>query len=350
MASRQKEEHLRLVIDTIPTMAWSVRPDGAVDFVNQRSLDYTGLSLEEALADSNGIVHPEDRPKVMEKWLSNMAAGEHFEDEMRLLRADGEYRWFLVRTVPLRNEKGNIVKWYGTSTDVNDLKHAENALRGSGVQLQALTRRLVELQETERKDLAREMHDRIGPTLTALSINLQLIEDALPPALRHSLAATLADSRAQVSEAATAMRDVMGELRPHELDDHGLPPALGRYADQFSARAGIAAMVRVGAPYERAALDVEIALFRIAQEALNNVAKHAGANSVVISLEYLGTEYVMSIVDDGIGFGASDVPVDRVRPKLGMVTMRERAEAVGGRLSIEPNPIGGTRLTVRVPK
>src|SRR2546425_2093637 len=130
-ALRQSEDRLRLVINTIPTMAWSLLPDGAVDFVNERWLEYTGLSLEEALEEANRIVHPQDLPRVMEKWIVDVAAAEPSEDEMRLRRADGEYRWFLVRTVPLRDEQGNIVKWYGTSTDIEDRKRAEDALRES---------------------------------------------------------------------------------------------------------------------------------------------------------------------------------------------------------------------------
>ncbi|HEX9197916.1 MAG TPA: PAS domain-containing protein, partial [Acidobacteriaceae bacterium] len=112
--SRQDEDRLRLVIDTIPTMAWTVLPDGTVDFVNQRWLEYTGLTLEDALEQPTSTVHPEDLPGVVEKWFVNMAAGEPYESEMRLRRADGEYRWFLIRTVPLRDGQGNIVKWYGT--------------------------------------------------------------------------------------------------------------------------------------------------------------------------------------------------------------------------------------------
>jgi PAS domain S-box-containing protein len=126
--SEEKEDNLRLVIDTIPTMVWSVLPSGAIDFVNQRWLEYMGLSLEGALADATGIVHPEDLPRVMEKWLTDMAVGKQCEDEMRLRCADGEYRCFLVRTVPLRNERGNIVKWYGSSTDIEDRKRAEDAI------------------------------------------------------------------------------------------------------------------------------------------------------------------------------------------------------------------------------
>src|SRR6266446_1041324 len=129
--SRQNEDRLRLVIDTIPTMAWSLLPDGTVDFVNERWLEYTGLSFAEALEEAIQIVHPEDLPSVMERWLVDKAAGNPSEYEMRLRRADGEYRWFLVRTVPLRDEQGNIVKWFGTSTDIEDRKRAEDALRES---------------------------------------------------------------------------------------------------------------------------------------------------------------------------------------------------------------------------
>jgi PAS domain S-box-containing protein len=151
------EERLRLIIDTIPTMAWSVRPDGVVDFVNQRSLDYAGLSLEEYLKGPTSAIHPEDFPRVMEKWLADMAAGKPSEDEMRLRRVDGEYRWFLVRTAPLRDEQGNVVKWYGVSIDIEDRKWAEEAVRSSereqrhiAAQLDNERARLVEAQEVAK--------------------------------------------------------------------------------------------------------------------------------------------------------------------------------------------------------
>lgn len=130
-ALRKSEDGLRIVIDTIPAMAWSVLPDGAVDFLNQRWLDYAGVSLEQYIEAPMRAIYPEDTPRALEKWLAAMAAGEPYEDEMRLRRADGEYRWFLIRTVPLRDERGNIVKWYGTSTDIEDRKRAEDALRDS---------------------------------------------------------------------------------------------------------------------------------------------------------------------------------------------------------------------------
>ena len=123
---KRAEDRARLIINTIPMMAWSVRADGAVDFVNQRWLDYTGLTLEEEIESPNRAVHPEDLPRIMKKWLEDMAVGDSFEDELRLQRADGEYRWFLVRTDPLRDQQGNVVKWYGLSIDIEERKRAES--------------------------------------------------------------------------------------------------------------------------------------------------------------------------------------------------------------------------------
>ena len=151
---KRAEDRVRLIIDTLPMMVWTLRPDGVVDFVNQRWVDYTGLSLEEEIREPTRVVYPEDLPRVIERWLANMAAGEPSEDEMRLRRADGEYRWFLVRTAPLRDEQGNVVKWYGVSIDIEDRKQAEEALRSTeseqrhiAAQLERERARLVEAQE-----------------------------------------------------------------------------------------------------------------------------------------------------------------------------------------------------------
>jgi len=122
---KRAEDRIRLIIDTMPMMAWTVRSDGAVDFVNRRWVDYTGLSLEEEIENPTRVVHPEDLPRVMEKWVTDMSTGQQSEDEMRLRGADGEYRWFLVRTVPLRDQQGNLIKWYGLSIDIEHRKRAE---------------------------------------------------------------------------------------------------------------------------------------------------------------------------------------------------------------------------------
>src|SRR5712692_2647134 len=123
---QQSEDRLRLVIDTIPAHVWSTRADGSVDFVNRRWLDTTGLTMEHALgSDWASVVHPDDLARYADKWRSALAAGEPTESEVRLRRPDGNYRWWLTRAVPLRDELGNIVKWYGTAIDIEDRKRAD---------------------------------------------------------------------------------------------------------------------------------------------------------------------------------------------------------------------------------
>src|SRR6266850_2309761 len=124
------KDQLRLVIDTIPGLVWSALPDGSRDFLNQRWLEYTGLSLEEGLGRGwQAAIHPEDRARLVDEWRAALAAGKPLETEERVRRADGEYRWFLLRAVPLRDKLGNIVKWYGTSTEIEERKRAEEVLR-----------------------------------------------------------------------------------------------------------------------------------------------------------------------------------------------------------------------------
>jgi len=127
---KNSENRLRTIIETIPALAWSARPDGSAEFFNRRWLDYSGLSAEEA-SDWGWTValHPEDRDRLMDYWRRLLASREAGEIEGRLRRLDGEYRWFLFRASPLRNDSGRIVKWYGTNTDIEGRKRAEEALR-----------------------------------------------------------------------------------------------------------------------------------------------------------------------------------------------------------------------------
>jgi PAS domain S-box-containing protein len=123
---KKSEDQLRIIIDTIPTLAWCTLPDGSAEFINQRWLDYMGLSAEEARDWGWRVaIHDEDSTELVETWRAAVATGEPFEAEARLRRADGEYRWFLFRAVPLRDELGNIIQWYGTNTDIEDRKQAE---------------------------------------------------------------------------------------------------------------------------------------------------------------------------------------------------------------------------------
>jgi PAS domain S-box-containing protein len=128
----QAETELRLALDTIPALAWSAGPDGSADFVNRGWTEYTSLSLEDTKGSGwSSRIHRDDRDKFVDKFLKAVAAGTPYEDEGRIRRADGQYRWFLVRGTPFRDESGNIVRWYGTCTDIEDRRRAEEALRDS---------------------------------------------------------------------------------------------------------------------------------------------------------------------------------------------------------------------------
>src|ERR1035438_9239649 len=133
LAQAQKSEaQLRLIIDSIPVPAWSSRADGATDFVNQRWLDYTGITAEEAMGWGWKVVsHPDDLHANAEYWRSVLASPGEREVEGRLRRFDGTYRWFLFRVCPLRDESGNVAKWYGTCIDIEDRKRAADAVRAS---------------------------------------------------------------------------------------------------------------------------------------------------------------------------------------------------------------------------
>jgi PAS domain S-box-containing protein len=128
---KKSEDRLRLVIDTIPTLVWRAGPEGSPDFLNQPALDYTGLSLEQAETGWPRAFHPDDKKGMLVKWSAIRASGKRGGLEARLRRFDGEYRWFLFEAEPLRDEAGNIVKWYGSATDIEDRKRTEVALRES---------------------------------------------------------------------------------------------------------------------------------------------------------------------------------------------------------------------------
>ncbi len=229
-----------------------------------------------------------------------------------------------------------------------DLRESEQALQASTQQLQAMSRRLVDVQESERRDLARELHDRVGQDLTALSITLDILSTQLAGSGNATVSKRLDDAAQLLESTSGTIENVMSELRPPMLDDYGLLPALQWYATQFSGRTGIEVKVRGEEAVARLPQAREIALFRITQEALNNVAKHAHAVSVEIGVEHAAGSLTLSIADDGIGL-ESPAPGSAKRQGLGMVTMRERTQSVGGEFAIASSAGEGTRVVVRVP-
>ncbi len=211
---KSAEDRVRLIIDTLPTMVWTLQPDGAVDFVNQRWMDYTGLALKEEIDEPTRPIHPEDLPRVMEKWLPDFAAGEASEDEIRLRRSDGEYRWFLVRTAPLRDEQGNVVKWYGISIDIEDRRRAEDDLRRQKEILQKIFDNVPAMigfvgPDGKIKLANREWERTLGWTLEEVLVqDLDVFAELYPdPKYRQEVLNFVFESNAEWADFRTRVRD-----------------------------------------------------------------------------------------------------------------------------------------------
>lgn len=219
----------------------------------------------------------------------------------------------------------------------------EASLRGTAARLQGLARRLVEAEELERHRIAAELHDRVGQALSALNINLD-VALGMVPGEQVEVRMRLADSLALVENMLLTIENLMAELRPPLLDEYGLGAALGAYAQKYARRTGTRVVVDDALEGGRALRpEAAIALFRVAQEALANVAKHAAARNVRIGLRREDGGVVLEVDDDGRGF---DTAAQAAGVRWGMTTMRERAAAVGGRLEVHSTLGGGTGVRV----
>ncbi len=225
---------------------------------------------------------------------------------------------------------------------------AEKALEEHARQLRAMSRQLLEVQENERRLLARELHDSVGQELTALSLNLGMIRSALPPDAPAALRARLEDSQHLLEDTTRHLRHVMMALRPPGLDELGLLAALKHHAQRVAQRSGFRLVVHGTEPRPRLDPMVEIALFRIAQEALNNTVKHAQATDITLAVEGTADQVRLSVTDNGRGFDPQRKAPASAAGGMGMTTMRERAEAVGAALDIQSHPGRGTTITIDV--
>jgi len=217
-------------------------------------------------------------------------------------------------------------------------------------QLRTLAVRLTEAEETERQRLARELHDQVGRNLTALSINLSFMRMQMSEKTADVVYSRLDDSLAIIGQTAECIRNVMADLRPPVLDNHGIIAALRWYGAQVASRSGVAITVQGEEPVPRLAPLAETALFRIAQEALTNVIKHAQATQVTINLEPDGRTVRLTVADNGLGFDPAHLAVPEDHRGWGLLSVAERARAVGGYCCVESRPGRGTRVVAEVPR
>jgi two-component system sensor histidine kinase UhpB len=218
-------------------------------------------------------------------------------------------------------------------------------LEENAVELQQLSRRLLQAQEEERHRLARDLHDEAAQALTSLLVHLRLLERAHTP---DEAQARVQELRELTAQALDDVRRVALDLRPTILDDLGLGPALEWRVDEFGRADGVRATVTINKLERRLPRETELALYRVGQEALSNVVKHADARTVSVRLSQTNGDVTLEIVDDGRGFDPEHPHAGKA-PGLGLVGMQERMAMVGGRLVIETTPGQGAKILARAP-
>jgi two-component system, NarL family, sensor histidine kinase UhpB len=297
-------------------------------------------------------VHPEDRDRVTTSIQKVAEAnGQHWSGEYRFRRQDGSYATVLDRGYIVRDSSGKPARLVGGLSDVSEQRMAERALENSRQQLRALAARVQSSREEERARVAREIHDDLGQILTAIKMNLDWLERHIEEGGRDaSLNPQLervVESGEMIETAMQSVQRIAEDLRPAVLDHLGLSEALKEEVRRFQERSSVVCTLDLPGEELSTPAETAVVIFRIAQEALTNVARHAHAANVSISLTVKDGRLTMTIQDDGQGIQSEALTDSR---SLGLLGMTERAVAVGGRVSVAPASPQGTRVTLELPE
>jgi two-component system sensor histidine kinase UhpB len=342
---RESEERLTLALAGAQEGVWDwnlVTGDVVYSRRWKQMLGYADDEIEPHVRAWERLLHPDDRARAQEVNDSVARGAESYEGEFRLRHKEGHYVQVLSRGFPVRREPGGpVTRIVGTHFDLTERRQAEAERART-----ELLSRLVFAQEDERRRIAREMHDQFGEQLTALSRGIDAIKQASSgsPELVPHVAALEKISRQLDRD----VDQLVWQLRPTALDDLGLRAALANYVQDWSRRVNIPAELHVsGLVDDRLAPDIETTLYRVAQEALTNAAKHSQATRVDVILERQGDAVLLIVEDDGIGFEASE----KKEPSgdgFGLLGMQERASLVGAAVEIESTPGKGTTIFLRM--
>jgi signal transduction histidine kinase len=261
-----------------------------------------------------------------------------FQMEQRLRRHDGEYRWTVSRGVPRYNADGSCVGYIGTAADVTERKLAEEALS-------SVSQKLIEAHEEERTRIARELHDDVNQRLGFLSVSLGYLKHGLP-ASATDLAQEIGGIADQLAELVADIQAISHRLHSSKLELLGLEAAAAGFCEEVSTRQGIHVNIHVENVPKELPSDVSLCLYRVLQEALQNVVKHSVSRHADVSLSGHVDTIDLTVTDSGAGFHADEAMRGH---GLGLISMQERLKAVGGRLSIHSERGRGTTIHAVAP-
>ncbi|MCS6818170.1 MAG: ATP-binding protein [Blastocatellia bacterium] len=358
------KDQLRLLIDTIPGLVWSSLPDGSVEFLNQRWLDYTGLSPEPGLDWVERVVHPDDRARFADEWGAALATGNPLETETRLRRADGEYRWLLVRAVPLRDKNGKVLKWYGIGTDIEDRKRAEEALRKSQSELAYVTR--VMTMGALAASIAHEINQPLAAIVTNASACLRWLA-ADPPNLTEASEAARRIIR-DGNRASEVIRGIRAFLRKSEtvktrLDINQLIQEVAHMTRSEAERIGATIRLELAADLPLVWGDRVQLQQVILNLVINGIESLAAVTErprqvYISSGLYESDKVLVTVQDSGIGIPQEELEkifdaFYTTKPQglgMGLAISRSIVEDHGGRLWAVPNDGPGATFQFTLPK
>jgi PAS domain S-box-containing protein len=341
-ALRESEERYRKVVEDQTEVICRYLPDGTMIFVNEVYCRFFGKSEAELSGLSwHPVAHPDDIPMIEEKLSSLSPSNPVVTIENRVYAADGSEHWMQFVNRAFYGDDGKLQEIQSVGRDISARKLAEQELAASRAQLHALLAANDHVREAQRKEMAREIHDQLGSSLTSIGFRVDALNRQLGDA--PQLADEVARIKSLVSQASLAARNICDRLRPPALDDLGLIPTCRWYLQDWSGLAGVQAKGRFGPLRAELSEQLSTDLFRVFQELLTNVAKHSGASSVRVSISCTAHALRLQVVDDGGGFGA-----EQTIHGYGLAGIRERMARHGGELTIKSEP-GATAVTIAVP-
>ena len=345
---RESELRLRALAANIPGMVFRLTRTGEADwrflYVSDGAAAVLGIQGAELLSQPQcffDMVPEPDRDRLVEALRASAGTLGAVNWEGRVLTPAADQKWVNLRSSTRRSEAGGVV-WDGALFNITQSKETELELRRSRSQLADLSAHLESAKEEERERIARDIHDELGGTLVAVKFEVARLAAKAPAEL--SVHARRASEL--VDDAIATAGRVARELRPGILKAFGLAAAIECQAEDFSARTGIPCTVRCADLEIAPDAETATALFRVFQEALTNVAKHARAGSVEVRLTQEGNETVLEVIDDGCGVEEDDLSKPR---SFGLRGMRERVHGLGGTMAIGTARPSGTRVCIRVP-